>query len=102
MNLFFIPAQLNEGSSFHSLIRDYLSGVSESDLSFDYANVEGCWQSLEKSVLPYIDDALFIEAEVVHPKLMYHGFIDCVARYRFVILYDNLIIRERGFSWCKL
>lgn len=71
---------INNGSSLHRCIEDYLLGIPESQLNIKEENL-GHWKSL-KTVIPYIDNVKILEKSVSHPYLMYKGIIDCVATFR--------------------
>lgn len=72
------------GSAMHSKIRSHLIGCQP--ILSNYGEVENCWKSLE-TVLKNITKPILVEKMVVHNELMYKGIVDCVAFYKYFIVY---------------
>ena len=71
---------LDKGSTLHSCIQGYLSGVPETHLNF-IPEIEGHWKSIEH-LWKDISEVQSMESPVKHPNLEYHGVFDCVASYK--------------------
>ncbi|XP_054712203.1 mitochondrial genome maintenance exonuclease 1-like [Uloborus diversus] len=71
---------LQNGSSLHNTINNYLTVGSEADLVIRDENF-GHWKSL-KGVLPLIKEVKLLEEHIFHPFLCYRGVIDCFATYK--------------------
>lgn len=69
--------QMSQGARFHELVQSYLLGEKPPVTP----DLEGCWSSLNSEILPRIGGVECTEKPVVHPWLLYHGVVDCLAQY---------------------
>ncbi|KAF4526027.1 hypothetical protein B566_EDAN000820, partial [Ephemera danica] len=69
--------QMSQGARFHELVQSYLLGETPAVTP----DLEGCWSSLNTEILPNIGGVECTEKPVVHPWLLYHGVVDCLAQY---------------------
>ncbi|XP_005089645.1 mitochondrial genome maintenance exonuclease 1 [Aplysia californica] len=73
-------ATIKKGVNLHANVMEFLSGKPHSELQIMPDN-EGHWASLQ-TALGALGDIKYIEAEILHPNLLYRGVFDCLAQYR--------------------
>lgn len=53
------------------------------------AEIDSGYMKSARHILEQITSVLALESVVTHHELGYTGTLDCVAKYRFVVLYNN-------------